>query len=116
MRKTWKKVIRSWPVRVGAVEAGPSGDRQAWHVLDLRQGELVALGEWMGLGEDRDLSLGAEDLGGEALEVVAAAPELGPAPPPAFADGERVGPLPLVVEVVPGVDPVVVRDTLEALR
>lgn len=33
------------------------------------------------------------------VEPVAA---LGPPPPPAFADGERVGPLPLVAEVVPG--------------
>ncbi|WP_029287269.1 diacylglycerol kinase family protein [Cellulomonas sp. HZM] len=28
--------------------------------------------------------------------------ELGPTPPPAFADGERIGPLPLRAEVVPG--------------
>lgn len=34
--------------------------------------------------------------------VVEAAPRHGPAPPPAFADGERVGPLPLAVECVPG--------------
>lgn len=33
------------------------------------------------------------------VEPVAA---LGPPPPPAFADGERIGPLPLVAEVVPG--------------
>lgn len=32
---------------------------------------------------------------------VEAAPDLGPAPPAAYADGERVGELPLVVEVVP---------------
>jgi len=34
--------------------------------------------------------------------VVEPAPELGPTPPAAFADGERVGPLPLLVEAVPG--------------
>ncbi|SFJ97569.1 diacylglycerol kinase family protein [Cellulomonas sp. KH9] len=34
--------------------------------------------------------------------LVEAAPALGPPPPVAFADGERVGALPLVVEVVPG--------------
>lgn len=34
--------------------------------------------------------------------LVEAAPDLGPPPPAAFADGERVGDLPLLVEVVPG--------------
>ncbi len=34
--------------------------------------------------------------------VVEHAPALGPPPPVAFADGERVGPLPLDVQVVPG--------------
>lgn len=34
--------------------------------------------------------------------VVEPAPHLGPPPPVAYADGERVGPLPLVAEVVPG--------------
>lgn len=34
--------------------------------------------------------------------VVEHAPHLGPPPPAAFADGERVGDLPLVAEVVPG--------------
>lgn len=34
--------------------------------------------------------------------VVEPEPELGAAPPSAFADGEPVGPLPLVVEIVPG--------------
>ena len=34
--------------------------------------------------------------------VVEHAPELGPPPPAAFADGERLGRAPLVVEVVPG--------------
>ncbi|GIG39859.1 diacylglycerol/lipid kinase family protein [Cellulomonas phragmiteti] len=33
--------------------------------------------------------------------LVEAAPDLGPPPPPAFADGEPVGPLPLQVDVVP---------------
>ncbi|MFS0704596.1 diacylglycerol kinase family protein [Cellulomonas sp. 179-A 9B4 NHS] len=34
--------------------------------------------------------------------VVEPRADLGPPPPPAFADGERIGPLPLVAEVVPG--------------
>jgi len=34
--------------------------------------------------------------------VVEPAPDLGPPPPAAFADGERLGSLPLLVEVVPG--------------
>ncbi|GAA4624006.1 diacylglycerol/lipid kinase family protein [Cellulomonas oligotrophica] len=34
--------------------------------------------------------------------VVEPAPQHGPPPPPAFADGERIGPAPLAVECVPG--------------
>lgn len=34
--------------------------------------------------------------------VVEASPHHGPVPPPAFADGERIGPAPLAVECVPG--------------
>ncbi|UZN05205.1 diacylglycerol/lipid kinase family protein [Cellulomonas sp. S1-8] len=34
--------------------------------------------------------------------LITPAPDLGPPPPQAFGDGERVGPLPLLVEVVPG--------------
>ncbi|MBD8058808.1 diacylglycerol kinase family lipid kinase [Cellulomonas sp. JH27-2] len=34
--------------------------------------------------------------------LIEPAPELGPPPPVAFADGERIGPLPLLAQVVPG--------------
>ena len=55
---------------VGAVLAGPAGDRQVWHVADVGHGQRRTRGEGMPGGQDGDLLLGQQVLGVEPGEGV----------------------------------------------
>ena len=79
----------------------PEPDRSAYdgyisRYRDSGQARILGVSGRELLGDPRVQVLRARDV------LVEAVPALGAVPPPAFADGERIGPLPLQLSVVPG--------------